>query len=309
MGVVQQYSAETILTMFNKLSEQNGQVVDMLQLLMIGADDSLNNQKLMLKGLQEINGKIDVILEKLSKLEIEFTELKNESRNLEEKLKLMTVKLSKIEDNIEAEELEDYYALSQSLYVNWEDLDQLTRRFIPMAEFLYSKLQKYDKPDYSPVILELCRAIENEFLLKIFKKYTQSLIKRQGRNLNLFLTTDRSTVELKDKTSHFVRAISKAEKTGNSEYTLGQMNTILSIMKDSAIVQMSPLLSDFEEYLQDNTEAHMLLDSEYIKKVNEIVSKYRNPSAHPEFMSIEKANKCREIMPDRLDYLMDCITA
>ena len=159
MGVVQQYSAETILTMFNKLSEQNGQVVDMLQLLMIGADDSLNNQKLMLKGLQEINGKIDVILEKLSKLEIEFTELKNESRNLEEKLKLMTVKLSKIEDNIEAEELEDYYALSQSLYVNWEDLDQLTRRFIPMAEFLYSKLQKYDKPDYSPVILELCRAI------------------------------------------------------------------------------------------------------------------------------------------------------
>ena len=146
-------------------------------------------------------------------------------------------------------------------------------------------------------------------MLKIFKKYTQSLIKRQGRNLNLFLTTDRSTVELKDKTSHFVRAISKAEKTGNSEYTLGQMNTILSIMKDSAIVQMSPLLSDFEEYLQDNTEAHMLLDSEYIKKVNEIVSKYRNPSAHPEFMSIEKANKCREIMPDRLDYLMDCITA
>ena len=309
MSVVQQYSAETILTMFNKLSEQNGQVVDMLQLLMIGADDSLNNQKLMLEGLQEINGKIDVVLEKLSKLEIEFSELKNESRNLEEKLKLMTVKLSKIEKNIEAEELEDYYALSQSLYVNWEDLDQLTRRFIPMAEFLYSKLQKYDKPDYSPVILELCRAIENEFLLKIFKKYTQSLIQRQGRNLNQFLTTDRSTVELKDKTGHFVRAISKAEKTGNSEYTLGQMNTILSIMKDSAIVQMSPLLGDFEEYLQNNTEAHMLLDSEYITKVNEIVSKYRNPSAHPKFMSIEKANKCRAIMPDRLDYLMDCITA
>lgn len=200
MSVVQQYSAEKILTMLNKLSEQNGEVVDMLQLLMSGADDSLNNQKLMLKGLQEINGKIDVVLEKLSKLEIEFTELKSESRNLEEKLKLMTVKLSKIEENIETEELEDYYALSQSLYMNWEDLDQLTRRFIPMAEFLYSKLQKYDKPDYSPVILELCRAIENEFLLKIFKKYTNSLIKKQGRNLNQFLTIDRSTSELRDKT-------------------------------------------------------------------------------------------------------------
>ena len=44
-----------------------------------------------------------------------------------------------------------------------------------------------------------------------------------------------------------------------------------------------------------------------IKKINDIVNKYRNPSAHPEFMSIDKANECREIMPDRLDYLMECV--
>ena len=85
------------------------------------------------------------------------------------------------------------------------------------------------------------------------------------------------------------------------------MNTILSITGDSQIVAKSPLLKDFVDYLKDNTEVNDLLDSKYIKKINDIVNKYRNPSAHPEFMSLEKANECREIMPDRLDYLMECV--
>lgn len=74
-------------------------------------------------------------------------------------------------------------------------------------------------------------------------------------------------------------------------------------------MKKSSLLKDFVDYLNKNTEAKSLLDSKYIKKVNEIVNKYRNPSAHPEFMSIEKANECREVMPDRVGYLIDCITA
>lgn len=316
MSIIQQYSVETIITLLNKMSERNEQVFDIVQLLLQDADDKNDNQKAILKGIQEvketteeINFKMDMVIEKLTKLEAEFSELKNENRNLEEKIKLMTIKLTKMENTVEGEELEDYYALAQSLYVNWEDLDQLTRRFIPLAEFLYSKLQKYDQPDYSPVILELCRAIENEFLLKIFKKYTIDLVARKGNSLCQFFATDRASSELQDKTSQFVKAISKAAKTRRPEYTLGQMNTILSIMKDEAIVQKSPLLKDFEDYLLHNTEAKMLLDAEYIRKINEIVNKFRNPSAHPEFMSVEKANECREIMPERLDYLMDCVIA
>lgn len=316
MNVVQQYSGEAMINLLNKINERNEQVFDVVQLLMLSVDDNEDKQNTILRGLQEIkestaeiNSKIDIVLEKLTKLETEFVELKNENRGLEEKLKLMTIKLSKIEGTVQGEELEDYYALAQSLYVNWEDLDQLTRRFIPLAEFLYSKLQKYDKPDFSPVILELCRAIENEFLLKIFKRYTIDLVTRKGNSLNQFLATDRASFDLKDKTGQFVKAVSRAAKTRKPEYTLGQMNMILSIMNEDSIVQISPLLKDFEMYLQQNTEANMLLNSEYIKKVNEIVNRYRNPSAHPEFMSIEKANECREIMPERLDYLMECIIA
>ena len=220
----------------------------------------------------------------------------------------MISKLQKLEDSISDEDIEDYRELAKSLYTNWESLDVLTKRFIPLAEYLYSKLQKYDKADYSPVILELCRAIENEFLLKVFKKYTLDCIRRKGNGLNSFLTTDRSNPYLTSKTGQFVKAISKAARTSKPEYTLGQMYSILSMLKDDQLVYESPLLQDFDNYLNDNTEAAMLLDSDYIQKINDIVNKYRNPSAHPDFMSIQKANECREVMPDRIDYLMDCVS-
>ncbi len=113
-----------------------------------------------------------MVLQKINGLEDAFSDFKNENREIEQKIILMTNKLSKIEESIENEEIEDYYALCQSLYNNWDELDDLTRRLIPVSKYLFSKLQKYDKPDYSPVIIELCRAIENEFLLKIFRKYT-----------------------------------------------------------------------------------------------------------------------------------------
>ncbi len=145
--------------------------------------------------------------------------------------------------------------------------------------------------------------------MKIFTKYTLDLINRKGNNLQTFLTTDRATSDLQDKTGQFVKAVNKASRNHKPEYTLGQMNTILSIAGDAQVVRRSPLMKDFVDYLEKNTEARRLLDSQYIKKVNDIVSKYCNPSAHPEFMPLEKANECREIMPDRLDYLMDCVAS
>lgn len=85
------------------------------------------------------------------------------------------------------------------------------------------------------------------------------------------------------------------------------MNTNLSLAMDVSVVRMSPLIQDFVEYLKNNTESKGLLDSEYIDKINDIVNKYRNPSAHPEYMSRQKAEKCKKIMPDRHDYLLECV--
>ncbi|QGS68311.1 hypothetical protein CV093_06040 [Oceanobacillus sp. 143] len=155
---------------------------------------SLNKISHEVEGLQSyrkrIEEKIDYIGKQLTNFLVSFDELKTETRGLEEKVKLMNFKLERIEKQITDEELEDYYLLSQSNYDNWDMLDNLTQKFIPMAEYLFSKLQKLNGADFSPVILELCRAIENEFLLKVFKRYTLDLLDRQRRSIHRFLVLD-----------------------------------------------------------------------------------------------------------------------
>ena len=299
--VANQYTMEMLMTFMKEFVQQHEEQMDLLTLY---AEENDKKQNHIIKGIANIDSKIDTIIEKLSKLETDFSELKNESRNMEEKIMLMSSKLSKIEEDVAEDELDDYYSLAQSLYENWEGLDDLTRKFIPLAEYLYSKLQKFEEPDYSPVIIELCRAIENEFLLKIFSKYTLDLISRHTTSsLNSFLSSDR----INSRTSQFAKAIAKASKNNKPEFTLGQMNTILSISTDNNTVCLNPLLQDFVSYLNNNTEAKNLLDTKYIDKINDIVNKYRNPSAHPGLMTRQKAEKCKEIMPDRLDYLLECV--
>ena len=308
-----EFSQEMIIkALLSKVNENN----DLLNLLIMSADD-FNKDIQNIKGgvsaikedTEQINVKLDTVLEKLNSLEAAFNDLKAETREVDQKIILMSGKLDKIEQSMDDEEKEDYYGLCQSLYDNWDELEDLTRRLIPVAEYLFSKLQKYEKPDYSPVILELCRAIENEFLLKIFSKYTQDLIRRKGRGLDAFLATDKAAYSLKNKTGAFVKAINKAVRTRRPEYTLGQMNTIMSIMNESQTLNDSPLLQDFKEYLDIETVSSDLLNAQYIHKINDLVERYRNPSAHPGYMDIDKAKKCKEIMPDRMDYLMNCVCA
>lgn len=297
--VFNQYALEKILSMLGKLSDG----VDLLTLM---GDE---NQSNIMKKLTSMDSKIDEIRGMLSQLVNDFSELKKENRDIEQKIYLMNSKLTKLEQRVPSDEFEAYSSMAQRQYDNWDALEPLTKRFIPLAEYLYSQLQKLEDPDYSPVIIELCRAIENEFLLKIFRKYTLDLIDRYNDrdSLSDFLSDDRSSRELSQKTGVFAKAITRAFRTLSPEYTLGQMNTILSLCGDSSIVSRSPLLQDFIEYLRNNMEAAELLDSDYISKINAIVNNYRNPSAHPEYMPREKAEECKDIMPERIDYLMDCV--
>lgn len=292
--------------LMNKTNENS----DVLQLMASVLGDVESEVKQANSGISEINTKMNIVLERLDKLLASFTDLKNENREIEQKLLLMDSKLTRMEEALSGdEELEDYYGLCQSLYNNWEDLDPLTRRLIPVAEYMFSKLQKYDKPDFSPVILELCKALENEFLLKIFDKYTRDIIRRKGRDLDNFFTIDKATRFLTRKTGQFIQVIEKASKPmAKPEYTLGQMNTILSLTNNSNVVSQSPLLQDFKDYLTSTTVACDLLNAQYIKKINDLVEKYRNPSAHPGVMTLEKAQECKDIMPDRIDYLMQCVS-
>jgi len=50
---------------------------------------------------------------------------------------------------------------------------------------------------------------------------------RKGEKIDVFLSTDRATFELKDKTGQFIKSISKAKQTRKPEYTWpDECNTI-----------------------------------------------------------------------------------
>ena len=306
------FSQEMILrALMNRVNEN----ADLLNLLLQSAEFTeegigkiRSSVETIKSDTEQINDKLDAMIEKINSLERAFLDLKDETREVDQKIILMSGKLDRIEKSIDEEELEDYYVLCQSLYCNWDSLDALTRRLIPVAEYLFSSLQRYNKPDYSPVILELCRALENEFLLKIFTKYSMDVIRRKGSRLDSFLAADKASAFLQNKTGMFVKALTKSARTRKPEYTLGQMNTIMSLANDTSVVSASPLLQDFREYLEQETVISDLLNVQYIRKINDLVEKYRNPAAHPGFMTLDKAKKCKEIMPERLDYLMDCLS-
>ena len=307
MDIGSKYSIETV----PKILQEGGQIVELLGYLVQHAVNSeviqkemRNELSIMRKTTDDINSKIDVVLDKLNNLENDFSDFKNEERDVDEKLFFLSAKLDKLE--LKSQDIDTYYALAQRTYMNWDDFDDLTKQFIPVADYLFSKLQNYEKQDYSPVILELCRAFENEILLKVFRKYILELLDREGDNLDDFLFSDRAFCK-ETETMSFVLSITRAKKTRKPEITLGQMYFVLLSCCNSTKLSLSPLLRDFKHYLEKNTKSKQLLDSSYIEKIHELVDEFRNPSAHPNIMPKKKAQKCREIMPDRLDYFVDCV--
>lgn len=315
-----EYSLEQIGQMIAQLNKNHSEAMDLLQYIILNSEESELRQKLVEEKLntisndvdtvkkttEDINTKMDLVLQSLSRVESRFSEYKNEVRDDEQKICLMNNELKNAENEIDDADFQSYYALSEQIYTNWIYFDELTKKLIPTAEYLFSKMQNYKMLDFSPVVLEFCRALENEFLEKIFKKYTLDVIERYSNknDLDVFLSSDRAFCT--DHTQQFVKAIAKAYRTNKPEYTLGQMQFVLNRMNDRSVIKMSPLLQDFDKYLKKETNRKDFLEPSFIESIDEIVNKYRNPSAHPDKMDLKSAQRCKNMIPTKIDYLIDC---
>ena len=256
--------------------------------------------------IHRVENKVDTIIETLSKLQIDFQELKHSELSDDEKLLLMSEKLKRVETSVEEQEFEEYYALCRSKYDEyWVEFDKLTQKFLPISEILFVKLKSIKEADYTPVVLELCKALENEWISKLFRKYAETLIsKKKGNMLEIFLSRDRS--KLVKVTGPFARAIINSVK-GPFIFTFGQMRTTLQQLSDIELMNDSPLLKDFYDYLNKNIHINELIKNEYMDQIDELIKNYRNPSAHSDFVSLQMAKDCREIFPERLNYFERCV--
>ena len=301
-------------------------------LQVLGADSKLIKETVLSNStkLDTLNNKVENILSLLESFIEDFKSFKNETRDVEEKLILMTSRLAEMEEelvkSISDKEYKSFEDICRRNYDYWEEYDVLTRKFLPVSEILFSNLQKasgreIDNIDYSPVVIELCRAIENELLLKIFRKYVKDFISRYSTidDFNDFYADDKlSKVRIKiGDYKKSVRELTKSiagEIRSNIKYddyiprfTLGDMKYILDKLLIPEVIANSKLLSDFKNFISRYFIEEQLLNMDYLSNISKLITEYRNPAAHPEFVSFDKAKECKDFLPEQMDYLIECI--
>ncbi|GEM_PF-981149 len=305
-----QLSFDSILS---NTKQENKELAEQLSTI-----EAINTNPQLINLLQEIKSivirvenKVDQILSSLQDLQSRFSTIRLENRDGEEKLLLLYSaldrKLSEISQNLK-EEIDVYESLAERVIVNWDKLDSLSMQFLPLAEYLFSKLRELPEADYSPAILQFCKALENEVLKKLFVSFTLYMTTSE-QSLNVFLKTDLSMDEngKERKTTRFARMIKKyaGKPSDEMKYTLGDMSFILQLVAGEKTLRESPLLQSFKTYIGIHFNQEQFLSVKYLNGLQFIIDSFRNKCAHPYKLDEAVAIECRNLVPRDIDKFLD----
>jgi hypothetical protein len=241
--------------------------------------------------LDLIDAKLDHIVHMLSTMREDIRSIKHSSRDDVEKFARM---YSRLDSWMEAavgqkQTMEEYTCVVRTWLDHWDRLEPLTRTFLPSAEHLYDELEKIGADDFSPFVVQYCRSLENEILLKLFCAYHDNLERRET-DIHSFVAWDLE----KDKSGKPKRSARFAEsiRKDNRRYTLGDMNFILQLTKpDGTNLGASPLLQDFRKFVLRYFAAE-IADSEFLDLIKRINEELRNKAAHPSLVPKALAEEC-----------------
>ncbi|MDD2732346.1 MAG: hypothetical protein PHF56_00270 [Desulfuromonadaceae bacterium] len=251
---------------------------------------------------------VDKVLSLVEHVSEDLDKIKAENRSSDEKLFLISKHMDdmcrKISDSAH-EQIKFHYSLLENSMASWDVLDELSREFLAMADYLYSKLQT-DKPlDFSPAILQYCRSLEHELAQKTFIPYISRLISNHGNELALFLEHEKGNKDVEP----FVKAIKKCERDGIEKFNLalGQMEWILNLATGKSTVATSPLLKDLRDFISSDEHKAVKIDKSMLTTLNlkEIID-MRNQCAHPSKLERASAEKCKNIIPPVIDIFEGC---
>lgn len=260
--------------------------------------------------LNNLNNKIDNIQNILSEMSNDFKQIKSLPRDIEEKISRMSEnfdeKLSSI--LVEHKQIGFYVKEIKGWFEFYDQLEIKSQKYLPEAEFIFDHISKLENPDYSPFILQYCRALENELLSKIFRAYVQSLLDKNvvfDKKFAWDLGKKESGKPNDENTFRLSKHIQKC-LTKNTEdwfFELGSMEVNLRYLTGRTI-DRSPLLQDLKEFILDRFEKE-LLNIEYLDEIKTIIKDFRNQSAHPNLMDTEKAIEFHKQIKECLINLME----
>jgi hypothetical protein len=248
----------------------------------------------------EVKEKLDELLGILKDLGKDFDKIRSLAKTDEEKIfklcQAMDGKLNLllIEQN---PIIENYIEEIKRWLFLWEILDEASKKFLPLAEFIFDELNRLPDADYSPFILQYCRTLENEILKKLFEAYHDN-IKASEVNKEEMIVDDLGN----DKTGKFAEMVKKDKKY----YTLGDMNFIMSLLKeDGNTLKSSKLLQHFRHFALQYFEKR-IFEKQFLADVNTITTQYRNKAAHLSVLDLATAKNCQELLRKCLNEFLEC---
>jgi len=278
----------------------NRQILDALE----------KNHMEVMNSVGKIEEKVDEIKSTLIELSNDFKQIKTLPRDIDEKITRLNENLdSKLENLLKGEkQLDSYITEIKRWFDFYDNLELKSQKYLPEAEYIFDHISKLDNPDYSPFILQYCRALENELLKKIFRAYVQYLIDEKinietdfswdfGRKESGKLNSD-NTFRL---AKHIQRCLRKPENEWFFE--LGSMEVNLRYLTGKTI-EKSPLLQDLKNFVLKRFQQE-ILNIEYLDEIKAIIRDYRNQSAHPNIINAEQAVKFHKQIKECLISLME----
>ena len=173
----------------------------------------------------------------------------------------------------------------------YETLSEQTRSYLATAEHIYGVLtDQEEKPDYSLVGMELCKALETELNLRLVKPFTISL----NGNKSEFLRLNK-TGESKGRPSYFTylaMVVDEANYPEVKSLTLGQYNFVLKLALEGDYA-----LKEYGGFLDGICAAsRTVIGKTFLKNMEIVTKKYRNAIAHQSPMNKKQYTHLRELI-------------
>ena len=284
----------------DNLKTNTSKIIDELQKMNV---DKENMIKLLTQWLEFGADCIETSMAKtksiigLSRLINKIITIKQSNKADEDKIKDIN---NTIDASIESEDNEDFtlhMLNSQQLFEGLPKLEANSIDFLASAKYLYNTIHKNGLVDYSPYILQYCRALENEILQKLFHAYYKDF-KNRIIDPKVFIDKDAEANTTKIFAG-FLLQKTENKKELKKMLALGQMNHIMQLVNSKETLDKSPLLKDFKKFIHKYFESK-ILDKEYLSNINKIIFKLRNKAAHPNILDLDKAKICDNLVPNAL---------
>lgn len=274
---------------------------------MITNNDTLNQFDEMISLYEELSNLTDPFEIKKKKMRIEelkanirsniekFTDvieqLKNSNFDNEKKIEEMQNEIDKYKNRIPNEEFKENCFICSKLYSPiWNELDDLSKDFLATAYFLSNQSKARDL-DQSPVIIEYCRAFENELIEKIYKEYIEDL------------SYTYYNYQYNKKFSDLIHAVDDYKAKGYFFVSSKKMIDYLGYINDKSInSEYKNQLIDYLRYKKINVTK--IANDKFINQSKYYVKNYRNKAAHPNKLSRTVFENCKNTTRELLTHII-----